>query len=139
MECHIPALKVITKLKHIENTIIDGELHVFKVGTPDHIKMLNEVLSAKIRPQKEFWLLDITDWNRIQVAYDQFQHMKLGLDVNLYLYMQGTTSNISIWEMYGIEAKIPKKIFEYGNWTFTNGLQLQNEMKWERRNDLEVN
>ena len=93
MECHIPALKVITKLKHIENTIIDGELHVFKVGTPDHIKMLNEVLSAKIRPQKEYWLLDITDWNRIQVAYDQFQHMKLHRHAYLrYLVSQQVTN-----------------------------------------------
>ena len=89
----------------------------------------------------EYWLLDLSTTNTTEEALYLSQNLPLDLDDDLYLFAADGSdngNNIDIWEFYEIHPTRPRKLDYYGSWTSRSGLNITNEDKWDRRNDLEV-
>ena len=115
----------------------DQDLHIF---IPDDknldLRVFIDLYSSRKRSDKEYWLLDVSS---IENVFEELQDLSLDLDDDLYLYSKNMSSSgvISIWEFYEIHSSVPRKLLDYGNWNSVNGLFIIDEVKWNRRKNLE--
>ena len=107
----------------------------------DNLQEFVRLYSLSKKWTHEYWLFDLSDTHNIEETSYLLQNLPLDLDDNLYLFASdgnGNGNNIDIWEFYEIHPTRPRKLDYYGSWTSRNGLNITNEEKWDRRNDLEV-
>ena len=114
---------------------------IFLGAKNDNLQEFVRLYSLSKKWTHEYWLLDLSVTHNIEETSYLLQNLPLDLDDNLYLFASdgnGNGNNIDIWEFYEIHPTRPKKLDYYGSWTSWNGLNITNEEKWDRRNDLEV-
>ena len=104
----------------------------------ESIDDLVALTSTRSRLNKEYWLLDVTSFARIEEAISSL-NLPLDLDDEFYLFSQGKNGSfINIWEFYKVQPSLPKKFLYYGNWSLESGLECTNVDKWTRRKNLQV-
>ena len=107
----------------------------------DNLQEFVRLYSLSKKWTHEYWLLDLSVTRDIEETLYLSQNLPLDLDDNLYLFASDGNENgnkIDIWEFYEIHPTRPKKINYYGSWMSKIGLNITNEEKWDRRNNLEV-
>ena len=118
---------------------LDQDLHIFipdDKNLDSRIDIFIDLYSSRKRSDKEYWMLDVSS---IENVFDELQDLSLDLDDDLYLYSKKFSSSgvISIWEFYEIHSSVPRKLLAYGNWNSVNGLFVFDEVKWNRRKNLD--
>ena len=114
---------------------------IFLGANNDNLQEFVRIYSLSKKWTHEYWLFDLSVTHNIEETSYLSQNLPLDLDDNLYLFASdgnNNGNNIDIWEFYEIHPTRPKKLDYYGSWTSRNGLNITNEEKWDRRNDLEV-
>ena len=112
------------------------DLHIFISDFNQFVEPLQNIFSKRSKMSKEFWLVNTSN---VKTLNNQLNNLNIDLDDDLYFYEQNSKKkSVEMWEVYRIHQKIPVKILHYGNWSDENGMQLENQFKWKRRNDLEV-
>ena len=114
---------------------------IFLGAKNDNLQEFVRIYSLSKKWTHEYWLFDLSVTHNIEETSYLSQNLPLDLDDNLYLFASDgndNRNNIDIWEFYEIHPTRPKKLDYYGSWTSRNGLNITNEEKWDRRNDLEV-
>ena len=112
------------------------DLHIFISDFNQFVEPLQNIFSKRSKMSKEFWLVNTSN---VKTLNNQLNNLNIDLDDDLYFYEQSSEKkSVEMWEVYRIHQKIPVKILHYGNWSDENGMQLENQFKWKRRNDLEV-
>ena len=95
------------------------------------------IFSQRSKTSKEFWLVYASN---VKTLNNQVNNLNIDLDDDLYIYEQNSEKNsVQMWEVYRIHQNIPVKVLHYGNWSDENGMNLENQFKWKRRSNLEVN
>ena len=119
-------------------------LHVIIPTSSDKMKQdqkLEEFVkfySERTRASREHWLVDMTHAGNIELAVDEFlKDMPLDLDDDLFLFQQIGKMTV-INEFYEIHSSRPRKLLHYGTWSDEFGLEILNDQKWTRRQNLEV-
>ena len=114
---------------------------IFLGAKNDNLQEFVRIYSLSKKWTHEYWLFDLSVTHNIEETSYLSQNLPLDLDDNLYLFASDGNdngNNIDIWEFYEIHPTRPRKLDYYGSWTSRNGLNITNEEKWDRRNDLEV-
>ena len=114
---------------------------IFLGAKNDNLQEFVRLYSLSKKWTHEYWLLDLSVTRNIEETLYLSQNLPLDLDDNLYLFASDGNENgnkIDIWEFYEIHPTRPKKFNYYGSWMSKNGLNITNEEKWDRRNNLEV-
>ena len=114
---------------------------IFLGANNDNLQEFVRIYSLSKKWTHEYWLLDLSVTHNIEEILYLSQNLPLDLDDNLYLFASDGNENgnkIDIWEFYEIHPTRPKKINYYGSWMSKIGLNITNEEKWDRRNNLEV-
>ena len=114
---------------------------IFLGAKNDNLQEFVRLYSLSKKWTHEYWLLDLSVTHNIEEILYLSQNLPLDLDDNLYLFASDGNENgnkIDIWEFYEIHPTRPKKLNYYGSWMSKNGLNITNEEKWDRRNNLEV-
>ena len=114
---------------------------IFLGAKNDNLQEFVRLYSLSKKWTHEYWLFDLSFTHNIEETSYLSQNLPLDLDDNLYLFASDGNNggnNIDIWEFYEIHPTRPRKLDYYGSWTSRNGLNITNEEKWDRRNDLEV-
>ena len=117
-------------------TNLPEDLHIFISDFNQFVQPLQDIFSKRSKMSKEFWLVNVSNVKKIN---KQLHDLNIDLDDDLYFYEQNSEEkSVQMWEVYRIHQGFPVKILQYGNWSDENGMQLENQFKWKRRNDLEV-
>ena len=118
---------------------------IFLGAKNDNLQEFVRIYSLSKKWTHEYWLFDLSVTPKVTHNIEETsylsQNLPLDLDDNLYLFASDGNdngNNIDIWEFYEIHPTRPRKLDYYGSWTSRNGLNITNEEKWDRRNDLEV-
>ena len=117
-------------------TNLPEDLHIFISDFNQFVEPVQNIFSKRSKTSKEFWLVNTSN---VKTLNNQLDNLNIDLDDDLYFYEQNSEKkSVEMWEVYRIHQKIPVKILHYGNWSDEIGMQLENQFKWKRRNDLEV-
>ena len=117
-------------------TNLPEDLHIFISDFNQFVQPLQDIFSKRSKMSKEFWLVNVSNVKKIN---KQLHDLDIDLDDDLYFYEQNSEKkSVQMWEVYRIHQGFPVKILQYGNWSDENGMQLENQFKWKRRNNLEV-
>jgi hypothetical protein len=116
------------------------DLHVFILdGSNSSVFILKEIFLARLRTNKEFWLIDVSHYETIENATEEaFEDIFLDIDDDVFLYSSIGKAMINIWEVYKIDPYQELKLLYHGSWSSLDGLMLTKEVKWSRRRDLQV-
>ena len=122
-------------------TIAKEDLHVFVID-PDNlktsIKLLSNMIGARDRTRREYWLVDITAVESIEKAEMMLAMMKMDLDDDIFLYLAGPDQSMHIWEVYKIKPNLDLITRKLGTWSRQRGFNMTSIDKWKRRGDLTV-
>ena len=118
-------------------TNLPEDLHIFISDFNQLVQPLQNIFSQRSKTSKEFWLVYASN---VKTLNNQVNNLNIDLDDDLYIYEQNSEKNsVQMWEVYRIHQNIPVKVLHYGNWSDENGMNLENQFKWKRRSNLEVN
>ena len=99
---------------------------------------LENKLKERTRIDKEVWFIDISAFQKIEIASSMLDKLSLDIDDDMFLFMFIENDSARIWEMYKLAPEKDLIIKEFGGWTREIGLKLTNLEKWQRRGDLSV-
>ena len=95
-------------------------------------------MKERTRRDKEVWFIDISAFQKIEIASSMLDKLSLDIDDDMFLFMFIENDSARIWEMYKLAPEKDLIIKEFGGWTREIGLKLTNLEKWQRRGDLSV-
>ena len=95
-------------------------------------------MKERTRRDKEVWFIDISVFQKIEIASSMLDKLSLDIDDDMFLFMFIENDSAKIWEMYKLAPEKDLIIKEFGGWTREIGLKLTNLEKWQRRGDLSV-
>ena len=95
-------------------------------------------MKERTRRDKEVWFIDISVFQKIEIASSMLDKLSLDIDDDMFLFMFIENDSARIWEMYKLAPEKDLIIKEFGGWTREIGLKLTNLEKWQRRGDLSV-
>ena len=106
------------------------DLHVFVPDDRNLNKSLDHFIdlyySVRTRKNHEFWLLDISSLGSANdVSENQLKNLSnLDLNDDLYLFQTIDDEDLMIWELYDIQATLPRVLQIYVTWDFLLGCLL---------------
>ena len=133
----------------------DEDVHVVIVDDRNKSKtfrFLRDIFSVRNFSDKEFFLIDVGDFNRTSVGAE-LSNFKIDLDDDFFFFSyknltmsgsnktgisDGLSPEIRIWEFYRINGSFPVTVLDFANWTSSSGLVMTHLEKWKRRRDLMV-
>ena len=95
-------------------------------------------MKERTRRDKEVWFIDISAFQKIEIASSMLDKLSLDIDDDMFLFIFIENDSARIWEMYKLAPEKDLIIKEFGGWTREIGLKLTNLEKWQRRGDLSV-
>ena len=120
----------------------DLQVYVLDDGNVEYsLSQFIDIYNQRSRTNNEFWLLDVSAFQSIKDAKNQFNNLTLDLDDDLFLYkikQPQADYDIEIFEFYEIHPSKPRKLMPFGTWSKSQGLNLTTVGKWTRRANLEV-